>query len=192
MTFLHIMSKIVGELKRNNYNMELGADGLTYVIRGNVVFGTTQYACDTVISEDVKQPDGAPAAIFSTYIYSGLSGEKMQYFTQLVGLMNYRYLGKFVNDFTDGSQDLIYVTRERLDKLSQQVIDKHLIHHAQVKSQVAPALEAISSELGLQPKLPDSKDPEFQSLAGQFMRVIRAHSSETIKYVPARPPLNPV
>ena len=186
MIFLNIMSTIINELKRNNYNIESGTDGLTYIVRGNIVFGTMQYACDTVISEDVKQPDGAPAAIFSTYIYSGLSGENMQYFTELIGLMNYRYLGKFVNDFTDGSQDLIYVTRERLDKLSWQVIDKHLIHHAQVKSQVAPAVKTISSKLGLQLKSSDSKDSNFHKLAGQFMDVLKAQSDETIQYIPAR------
>lgn len=186
MSFLNIMSRIINELKSDNYNIEFGTDGLIYIVRGNIVFGTMQYACDTVISEDVKQPDGAPTAIFSTYIHSGLSGEKMQYFTQLIGLMNYRYLGKFVNDFTDGSQDLIYVTRERLDKLSRQVVDKHLIHHAQVKSQVAPAVVTISSKLGLQCKSLDNEDPDFQKLASQFMGVLRAQSDETIQYIPAR------
>jgi len=187
MTFLNIMPPIVNDLKTDKYNVESDKNGLIYIVRGNIVFGSNQYPCDTAISEDVKQPDGAPAAIFSTYIHSGLSGEKMQYFTQLVGLMNYRYLGKFVNDFTDQSQDLLYVTRERLDKLSRKVVDRHLLHHAQVKAQVTPAVESIASALGLEKTMPGvGKDPAFQEWAEQFVSALKLHSQENIQYVPVR------
>jgi len=102
------------------------------------------YPCDTTLHLkiiDQNQPGYSEHAIFGTFIFPGRSGNTGIPFNQAVDKLNYDFLGKFVRDHTDKSQDILYVTTEYVNNLTSEVVLAHLDHHAKVKATVTPRLE---------------------------------------------------
>lgn len=107
-------------------------------------FPDRAYPCDTTLHLkiiDQNLPGHSEHAIFGTFIFPGGNGNTGIPFNQAVDKLNYDYLGKFVRDYTDGSQDILYVTTECVNNLTSEVVLAHLYHHAKVKATVTPRLE---------------------------------------------------
>ena len=117
------------------------------VIWGNVRVGDRLYPCDTAVYLrviDQTQPlSYSEYCFFATFICKGLNGKTGESFNQIVDKLNYDLLGKLVRDYTDSSQDILYVTSERMHGLTTEVFQAHLYHHAKVKATYTPKLEKL-------------------------------------------------
>lgn len=167
------VQRIAENLEREGkYNFELyrGAGQPVAVSLADVRVGDRTYPCDTAIDIDPGQRPGSEHATLTTFIHEGVSGQHAVMFDKCVETQNYDYPGKFVRDYTDGSQDVLYTTRERVRSLSSEVIDEHLEEHAKVKARVTPALEHVSAQLGLGPK---ESATEAESFAKNWAGTLR-------------------
>ncbi|TEU19058.1 MAG: hypothetical protein E3J21_04725 [Anaerolineales bacterium] len=149
--------------RKGQYNFEVyrGADQPVVVSLADVRVGDRTYPCDTAIDIDPGQQPGSEDATFTTLIHEGVSGQNAEMFDKAVEILNYNYPGKFVRDYTDRSQDVLYNTRERVSNLSPEVVSEHLEEHVKVKARVTPELEHVRAQLGLGPKESATKAEEF-------------------------------
>jgi hypothetical protein len=90
-------------------------------------------------------------------MHRGVRGKSQSTFKQLINNLSYALEGKLVMDFTDGSQDVIYVTTDSLSLLKSSQVRDQLQHHVRVMAFVAPMLEVAVGELGLAPKQQETK-----------------------------------
>lgn len=118
-----------------------------FVVWGQIqIDGYPTYPCDTVVLPkiiDQNQANYSEYILFVTFICEGLNGNAGKPFNKAVDKLNYDCLGKFVRDYTDGSQDILYVTSECLSNLTTEVVKAHLFHHAKVKATFTPTLEKL-------------------------------------------------
>lgn len=183
--------KIVRSLERKQqYSFERCEDatGRPFrVSRADVRVGDKVYACDTAIDIDPGQPRGSERAGFTTFIHEGISGRNAEAFNRVVDVLNYEYPGKFVRDYTDGTQDVLYTTRERVTNLTSKVVAENLDHHARVKAAVTPALERLKTQLDSEPKRSATEAESFAlDWAKTFKRTRELTQGGEITYLPQR------
>lgn len=136
---------------------------------------------------DPGQPRGSEHAGFTTFIHEGVSGKNAEAFNRVVDVLNYEYPGKFVRDYSDGSQDSLYTTRERVTKLTPKVVAENLDHHARVKAQVTPELEHLKTRLDLGPKRSSTEAESFAlDWAKTFKRTRELTQGDEITCLPRR------
>ncbi|NER38240.1 MAG: hypothetical protein F6J93_30505 [Oscillatoria sp. SIO1A7] len=146
------LRQILAELEREKhrrrfdiYRTEAGEFFVVFWSNVEITDDVKIYPCDTVVyvkTADRNQPLFLEWATFATFICHGAL-ENSRAFSNQIDVLNYHYLGKFVRDYTDGSQDILYVTSERLSSLTLEALKAHLEHHAKAKATVIPHLERL-------------------------------------------------
>jgi hypothetical protein len=170
----------INEDERNPYVIERWENRLgrpIAVSRGNVKLGDKIYPCDTAFDVDPGQPPGSERGTFSTFIHPGVRGEDVARFEKAVDVLNYDLPGKLVRDYTDKSQDVLYVTSERMSTLTKKEFLENLEHHAQVKAQVTPKLETLRGELRLDLK---ERTCLTETEAEEFARTRLGHTYKSV------------
>jgi hypothetical protein len=174
--------RAISDDENNRYVIEHWEDerGRSLLVsRANVKVGNKIYECDTAFDVDPKQPPGSERGTFTTRIHPGASGDNVTRFEKVVDVWNYEFPGKFVRDYVDGSQDVLYVTSERLSTLNKKVFAENIEHHAKVKAQTAPKLEALRAELGLEQK-------SCLTEAEEFARTRFGHTYKSVPLLPEK------
>ncbi len=110
------------------------------------------YPCDTCITvRDISgllPEDRSQYVFFVTFICHGMKGKGAEIFNETVDRMSYNSdIGKFVRDYTDESNDVLYVTNECLADLTAEIVIGQLEYHAKVKLKVAPVLEQLRKHI---------------------------------------------
>lgn len=138
---------ILADLEKSGYKFACNEteEGLPYfVCWRNVRCGGRVYASDTTIHIDIlnpEQPGNSEYAIFCTLICEGLYRNSSESFDRAIDMLNYHYFGKFVRDYADRSQDVMYVTS--INSLTLEVVAEHLLHHVEVKGTLTLGLEKL-------------------------------------------------
>lgn len=78
---------------------------------------------------------------FVTFICEGQYKDSGESFNEAIEKLNYHYFGKLVRDYTDKSQDIMYITS--LNSLTLEVVGEHLDHHVEVKGALTPGFERL-------------------------------------------------
>lgn len=102
------------------------------------------YPADTIILIEKLDPNrlqSSEYATFATFICEGQYKDSGESFNKAIEKLNYHFLGKFVRDCTDESQDIMYITS--LNSLTLEVVGEHLYHHVEVKGTLTPGLERL-------------------------------------------------
>lgn len=184
------LQKIVRSLGLKQHSFEYREDEHDqplYIRNADVQVGDWVHAADTAISIDRGLQRGSDQVNYTTPISPGMAGENKNAFNRVVDVLNYEYPGKFVRDYTDGSQDVLYTTGERATSVTPEVLNEHLDHHAQVVAEVVPELEHVTFQLRLEPKVSVDEAESFaQSWSRTFISTRKLTSRRKITYLPRR------
>jgi len=148
---------------------------------GKVRVGDDVFKCETALNLNSGDIPGGTRAEFTTYIHGGRQGENVEHWNRTIENLNYDLPGKLVQDYTDGSNDVLYVTSEAASKLDGDLVIENIHHHAQTKAKLKPHLEYLDKQLRLEPhkNLTDS-----EQFAANYVNSIRKlPTAAQIRYI---------
>lgn len=143
---------IIESLRTQGYTPDIVSDksGKEYIVfRANITVSGKSYECDTAFYIDFSFGTGTKTVTFSTLIHQGVAGSLVNNLYRVIEYLNYHLYGKLVIDYTDRSGDILYVTSEFFDNLSENNTANILLHHAKVKQFLLPLIESLVTQLGL-------------------------------------------
>jgi hypothetical protein len=167
--------KILSQMERDGYAVEHHEGPLGQpmaVFRGEIeIPGRDKHIpCDTAFSINPTDTPGGGRGEFVTLVYEGRDGKNISHQNQVVNNVSYNLPGKLVRDYTDDSQDLLYVTSEPLSKLDKHLAVENVNHHAQIKAKLYPHFEHLDQQLSLKEH---SSITDSEQFARNYTTIIR-------------------
>lgn len=175
-------TEIASDIQNRGYVVKKFEDSTgqpLYVFRGAVEVERQIVPCDTTWSINTDNLPGQGRAEFSTFIHTGKSGKNVEHWNRVLDDLNYHLPGKLVRDYTDNSDDVLYVTSEPLSGLNQGIVVENIHHHAQVKGSLFPQLERLNLELEQNAQIIDESD----IFAKEFVSQIQKQKPTEIPYL---------